>query len=55
LTEPRYEDLLNVCLQVGEAQLVDLLEKFSQQTQKKMTVKVCMYIPGACFLSDCYH
>ena len=26
--------------QVGEAQLVDLLEKFSQHTQKKTTIKV---------------
>ena len=27
-------------MQVGEAQLVDLLEKFSQHTQKKTTIKV---------------
>ena len=27
--------------QVGESQLIELLERISQQTQKKTTVKVC--------------
>lgn len=32
--------LFHVYMQVGEAQLVDLLEKLSQHTQKKTTIKV---------------